>query len=291
MPKLGVHVSIAGGVDKAFERAAKLGCQTMQIFTKNNSRWQARALKADEIERYHQQQATSGIDPVITHASYLLNLASPKDDLWEKSQAALMIELKRCETLKIPWLVLHPGAHTQSGVEAGLARISKALDKVHRALPDAQVKVALELTAGQGTTLGSTFEELASIINACEQPDRLVTCFDTCHALAAGYEFRNKDAYLAMKDHFDRVIGLEKLAVFHLNDSKKDLGSHVDRHTHIGEGFIGLEPFGFFLNDPDFQDLPFLLETPKDVEFESDRENLAKLRGLVLGLGEGETSA
>ncbi len=281
MPKLGVHVSIAGGVDKAFGRAEKLGCQTMQIFTKNNNRWQARALKTDEIERYHQRQAASGIEPVVTHASYLLNLASPRDDLWEKSQAALIIELKRCQALKIPYLVLHPGAHTQSGVETGLARVSKALDKVHSALPDMQVKIALELTAGQGTALGARFEELASIINACAQPERLVTCFDTCHALAAGYEFRTEDAYQTMKDRFAQIIGLEKLAVFHLNDSKKDLGSRVDRHAHIGQGFIGLEPFGFFLNDPDFQDLPFLLETPKEIEFESDRENLAKLRGLV----------
>ncbi|OQY36117.1 MAG: deoxyribonuclease IV [Anaerolineaceae bacterium 4572_5.2] len=283
MPKLGVHVSIAGGVDKTFARAKKLDCQTMQIFTKNNNRWQARALKADEIERYHQQQAESGIEPVVTHASYLLNLASPKDDLWEKSQAALIIELKRCEALRIPWLVLHPGARTKSGAEAGLARISTALDKVHSALPDTQVKVALELTAGQGTTLGSSFEELAGIINACRQPERLATCFDTCHALAAGYEFRTEDAYQTMKEQFAQIIGLEKLVVFHLNDSKKDLGSRVDRHTHIGEGFIGLEPFGFFLNDPDFQDIPFLLETPNDVEFESDRENLAKLRGLISG--------
>jgi len=282
MPKVGVHVSIAGGVDKAFDRAEQLGCEAMQIFTKNNNQWKARELRTAEVERYHVRQKETGITPVVTHASYLLNLGTPDDTLWEKSIAALIIELKRCEMLNIPYLVVHPGAHMKSGPEAGLRRVAEGLDKVHHALPDYRVKVALELTAGQGTALGASFEELASIIERCCQPERLVTCFDTCHALAAGYEFRTEADYHAMWEQFDRVLGLERLAVFHLNDSKKDLGSHVDRHTHIGEGCIGLEPFGYFLNDSRFAALPFLLETPKDVPVESDMQNLARLRGLIL---------
>lgn len=283
MPLFGAHMSIAKGVDKAFERAVETGCQAMQIFTKSNSQWKARPLKEDEIERYHQRQAETGIGPVVTHASYLLNLATPKDELWEKSILALRVELERCETLKIPYLVLHPGAHVQSGVEAGIERVCQALDRVHETLANYRVKVALELTAGQGTTLGSSFEELAAMIEGCREADRLVVCLDTCHALAAGYDFRTETGYQEMMARFDAVLGLERLAVMHVNDSKNDLGSRKDRHTHIGEGFIGLAPFGFFINDPKLADLPFLLETPQDVEFESDRENLAKLRSLIRG--------
>lgn len=281
MPKLGAHMSIAGGVDNAFAQAVKTGCDAFQIFTKNNNQWKARTLREDEIANFHQQRDETGIWPVVTHASYLLNLGTPDDALWQKSTNGLIIELERCEMLGIPFLVLHPGAHVGSGVEAGLARVSAALDAVHRALPDHRVKVALEITAGQGSTLGRTFEELAAIIAATEQPERLVVCFDTCHALATGYDFRTKSGYDAMWDDFSATVGLGKLAVFHLNDSKNDLDSHKDRHTHISDGFIGLEPFGFFLNDARFADLPFLLETPQDVKIESDRENLAKLRALL----------
>lgn len=281
MPKLGAHMSIAGGVDKAFDQAEKTGCEAMQIFTKNNNRWKARDLRPDEIENFHKRQAETGIGPVVTHASYLLNLGTPDDALWEKSIDGLAVELDRCEVLGIPYLVLHPGAHVKSGVEAGLSRVSKALDKVHDRLPQHKVKVALEITAGQGTTLGRSFEELATIINQCALPERLVVCFDTCHALAAGYDFRTKAGYDAMWKNFEATVGIDKLAVFHFNDSKNDVGTHKDRHTHIGEGFIGLEPFGFFLNDPRFTDLPFLMETPQDEKIESDKENLAKLRSLM----------
>ena len=281
MPKFGAHMSIAGGVDKAFDQAVKTGCDAIQIFTKNNNQWKARDLKPEEVERFHQRQAETGIGPVVTHASYLLNLGSPKDDLWEKSINALIIELERCERLKIPNLVLHPGAHVGEGVEAGMARVAAGLDKAHAALPGYQVKVTLELTAGQGTTLGRTFEELAAMRNDCQAPERIAFCFDTCHALAAGYDFRTEAGYQAMMTQLEEILGLEHLAVMHVNDSKNDLSSHKDRHTHLGEGFIGLEPFGFFVNDPRLSALPFLLETPQDVKIESDKENLAKLRNLV----------
>ncbi len=281
MTLLGAHLSTSGGVDTAFDRAESLNCTAFQIFTKSNRQWKAGPLKPDSIERYHQRQAETGISPVICHASYLLNLGTPDDTLWQKSMDALVVELERCEQLKIPYLVLHPGAHVKSGVEAGLARVIEALDKVHELLPDHQVKIALEITAGQGTVLGSTFEEIAHLLDGCSQSNRLAVCFDTCHALAAGYEFRTPESYQTMIDAFDRVIGLGRLKVVHFNDSEKDLDSHVDRHAHIGEGCIGLEPFGYFLNDSRFTRIPFLLETPKDNDPEDDIRNLAKLRGLI----------
>jgi len=177
--------------------------------------------------------------------------------------------------------VLHPGAHMEQGVETGIARVVEALDLVHQRQPDYAVKIALEITAGQGTVLGSTFQEIAQMLADCQQSERLAVCFDTCHALVAGYEFRTPASYQTMIDEFDRVIGLDRLKVIHFNDSEKDLGSHVDRHAHIGEGYIGLEPFGYFLNDSRFKKVPFLLETPKDDDPGDDIRNLEKLRGLI----------
>lgn len=280
---LGAHLSVAGGVDTAFERAEKLACTSFQIFTKSNRQWQARPLDPAEIERYHRRQQETGIQPVICHASYLINLGASDETVWTKSVNALIIELERCEQLKIPYLVLHPGAHMGQGVETGIARVTQALDLVHDRLPDYRVKIALEITAGQGTTLGATFDELAQMLAACRQSERLAVCFDTCHALTAGYEFRAPASYEQMVAEFDRIIGLERLKVIHFNDSEKDLGSRVDRHAHIGQGCIGLEPFGYFLNDARFKNVPFLLETPKDDDPGDDIRNLAKLRGLIEG--------
>ncbi|MEM7347068.1 MAG: deoxyribonuclease IV [Chloroflexota bacterium] len=277
---IGAHVSTAGGVDKSFDRATAIECTAFQIFTKSNRQWKARPLKPDEIERYHAKLEDTGL-PVVCHASYLINIGATDETVWNKSLDALVIELERCEQLKIPSLVLHPGAHMKQGVEAGIANVVRGLDAVHAQLPGYQVKVTLEITAGQGTALGSKFEEIGQIIDNCEQSERLAVCFDTCHALAAGYEFRTPESYQAMIQAFDSAIGLERLTVFHFNDSEKDLGSHVDRHTHIGEGFVGLEPFGYFLNDPQFKQVPFLLETPKDDDPEDDIRNLEKLRGLI----------
>ncbi len=280
---LGAHLSVAGGVDTAFERAEKLNCTSFQIFTKSNRQWQARPLDPAEIDRYHRRQQETGIEPVICHASYLINLGASDETVWSKSVNALIIELERCEQLKIPYLVLHPGAHMGQGVETGIARVTQALDLVHDRLSDHQVKIALEITAGQGTTLGATFDELAQMLAACRQSERLAVCFDTCHALTAGYEFRAPASYEQMVAEFDRIIGLERLKVIHFNDSEKDLGSRVDRHAHIGQGCIGLEPFGYFLNDARFKNVPFLLETPKDDDPGDDIRNLAKLRGLIKG--------
>ncbi len=278
---IGAHISVAGGVDKSFDRATKLNCTAFQIFTKSNRQWKAKDLKPDEIDRYHQNQQETGLSPVVCHASYLLNLATPDDALWHKSMDALIIELERCEALKIPYLVLHPGGHMKTGPEAGLARIAQALDLVHQQLADHQVKVTLEITAGQGTHLGSTFEEIATIIETTAQSERLAVCFDTCHALAAGYEFRTPKSYETMMTHFDQTIGLDRLKVMHVNDSQKDLDSHVDRHTHIGEGYIGLEPFGYFLNDTRLKNVPFLLETPVKDDPGDNIRNLEKLWSLI----------
>lgn len=278
--QLGAHVSIAGGVDKAFTRAKEIGCTAFQIFTKSNRQWQAKPLETEVVALYRRHQHETGL-PVVCHASYLLNLAAPDETVWRKSLEALVTELERCELLGITYLVLHPGAHMGAGVEAGIARVVQALDEVHRRLPAYQVKVTLEITAGQGTALGSKFEEIAQIIAACRQPERLAVCFDTCHALAAGYEFRTPASYEQMMAEFDRVIGLDRLKVFHLNDSEKDLGSRVDRHAHIGEGCIGLEPFGYFLNDPRLAEIPFVIETPVDDDPADNIRNLTALRELV----------
>lgn len=278
---LGAHVSVAGGVDKAFERAEKIECTAFQIFTKSNRQWQAKDLEPEVIDRFQQRQKECGLNAVVCHACYLLNLGTEDEVVWQKSVDALRIELERCEQLKIPYLVLHPGSSVGGGVEAGIKRVITALDMVHERLPGCQARVALEITAGQGSTLGSTFEEIAAIRNGCRQPERLVVCFDTCHALAAGYEFRTPESYEQMIQDFDRVIGLDVLKVCHFNDSETDLGSRVDRHAHIGEGRIGLEPFGFFLNDPRLKDVYFLLETPKDDDPGDDIRNLAKLRSLL----------
>ncbi|HMQ55218.1 MAG TPA: deoxyribonuclease IV [Anaerolineae bacterium] len=282
---LGAHLSVAGGVDKSFQRAVDLNCTAFQIFTKSNRQWQAKDLTPEEIDRYHQQQQATGITPVVCHASYLLNLGTPDEVLWHKSIEALVIELERCERLKIPYLVLHPGSHVKSGPEAGLARVAQALDIIHDRLSGYEVQVALEISAGQGTSLGSSFEEIRQMIDRTKNPERLAVCFDTCHALVAGYEFRTPETYEAMIQEFDRVIGLDRLKVIHLNDSEKDLGSHVDRHAHIGEGCIGLEAFGYFLNDPRFKTTPFLLETPVDNDPEDNERNLKALRSLIKSSG------
>lgn len=280
MTLLGAHMSVSGGVDTAFDRAEAIGCTAFQIFTKSNRQWEAKPLEADVIARYQQRQQETAL-PVVCHASYLLNLGTPDEAVWHKSIDALVIELARCEQLQIPYLVLHCGGHMGSGIEAGLARVAAGLDVVHERLPGYQVRTALEISAGQGTHLGVTFAEIAQMLRLCQQPERLAVCFDTCHALAAGYEFRSMDAYEAMIAEFDRIIGLEWLKVCHVNDSEKDLGSRVDRHTHIGAGCIGLEPFGYFLNDLRLQEVPFLLETPVDDDPGDNIRNLEKLRSLI----------
>ena len=273
-------MSIAGGVDQALERGHRVGCETIQIFTKNSNQWKARPLQPDEIQRFQVGQTALDIRPVIAHDSYLINLASPNDGLWQKSLDACAEEMERCEALGIPGLVMHPGAHMGSGVATGVERVAKALNEVCRRLPGYRVQIWLETTAGQGTSLGSRFEELRQMLDGSVEPERFGFCFDTAHALAAGYDLRTRDGYDQTMAEFDRILGLGRLCAFHLNDSKKALGSRVDRHEQIGQGALGLEAFRSVLNDTRFVDRPMVIETPKGDDMAEDVVNLRLLRGL-----------
>ncbi|MEZ4770832.1 MAG: deoxyribonuclease IV [Caldilineales bacterium] len=280
-PVLGAHVSAAGGVSKAFGRAQSIDCDTFQIFTRNQNRWASKPLDEAEIEKWQTAADETSIAPVISHASYLINLGSPDDALWEKSIDALVDELQRAEALGLLGVVLHPGAHMEQGEEVGIARVAAGLDRAHAATDGFKTLTLLEITAGQGTTLGYKFEHLAAMRAQAASPERLAVCFDTCHAFAAGYDFREPSGYAAMMDEFDRTIGLDLLVCFHFNDSKGGLGSRKDRHDHIGQGAIGVSGFAHILNDPRFASVPMILETPKSDDMHEDVENFAVLRGLI----------
>lgn len=277
----GAHMSISGGLSKAFARGRQVGCETMQIFTKSDRQWAARPLLEAEVAAFKAEQAAGAIGPVVVHDSYLINLAAPGDELWEKSIAAFAHELERCAALGIPYIVTHPGAHTGSGVEAGLAREAVALNRLFEAGVGGDTMVLLETTAGQGSCLGHRFEQLARLFELVPHHDRLGVCVDSCHIFAAGYDIRTPETYAATFAEFDRVIGLDRVRCFHLNDSQKDLGSRVDRHSHIGQGCIGLEGFRLLVNDPRFTQLPMIIETPKGDDMAEDVENLSLLRSLV----------
>jgi deoxyribonuclease IV len=279
--RLGAHMSIAGGCSKAFDRAEKAGCDALQVFTKNSNQWRAKPLTDDEVALWKKREKETGIGPVVAHDSYLINLASPKDDLWEKSIEAFRIELERCAQLGIRYLVTHPGSHTGSGEEVGLRRVSEALNRLYDELPDLDVITLLETTAGQGTNLGASFEHLAIITEGVEDKTRVGYCLDTCHIFAAGYDIRTPESYADTMNQFDEILGLDRLFAFHLNDSKHELGSRKDRHEHIGDGEIGLEGFRNFVNDERFCEKPGLLETKKGEDLAEDVENLARLRSLI----------
>jgi deoxyribonuclease-4 len=279
--KFGAHMSISGGLHKAFGHGERAGCDTIQIFSKNQQQWRGKALAEQDIALFKAEQQRTGLEPVIVHDSYLINLASPNDELWEKSIAAFADELERCSALGIPYLVTHPGAHTGSGEEAGLRREAAALNRLLDAGVGGDTLILLETTAGQGTCLGQRFEHLGYLIEQAVHPERIGICVDTCHILAAGYDIRTPDACAATFAEFDRIVGIERIKALHLNDSQKDLGSRVDRHTHIGAGCVGLEGFRAIVNDSRFADLPMILETPKGDDLAEDIENLGKLRGLI----------
>jgi deoxyribonuclease-4 len=235
----------------------------------------------EDLRLFNEAKAETGISIVIGHTSYLINLAAPDPLTYDKSLKSMRIELERAEALGLPHLVLHPGSHKGEGEQAGLKKIAKSLDAVHKALPGLEVKTALEITAGQGTGLGFRFEQIARIMDTVKAPERLSVCFDTCHAFAAGYDIRTKKAYMATVREFDRVIGLKNLGVIHLNDAKKELASRIDRHEHIGKGHIGLDGFRWLLNDKRMRNIPMSLETHKGKDLKEDVENLAALRSLV----------
>jgi deoxyribonuclease-4 len=280
-PLLGAHMSIAGGVDKALLEGKRVDCDVIQIFTKSSRQWAFQPYSEEEIQAFKQNQKETGIVTVIAHDSYLLNLGSPDESLRKKSIRAFIDEMERCETLAIPYLIAHPGAHLGAGEDVGIKTIGHSLDKVHTSCRGYKVKIALEITAGQGSNIGYRFEQIRNMIESTKENDRLRVCFDTEHAFAAGYDLRTKDGYEQTFGEFDETIGLKLLVAFHLNDSKKEFHSKVDRHEHIGKGHIGVEAFRMLLNDPRFWGIPMCLETPKGRDLKEDKENLGLLKSLV----------
>ena len=283
--KLGAHMSVAGGCHNALLRGKELGCTAVQLFSKNANQWNSKPIEPESAALFKSTREECGYEPtdLMVHDSYLINLATPDDVLWEKSLAAFGHELDRCETLGIPWLVTHAGAHMGSGEEAGLERIASGLERVLSERPEQGVTVLLETTAGQGTCLCYCFEHIASVIELVSEQNRprVGVCWDTCHLYAAGIDFTDEDKYERMVASFDRIVGLDRLKAIHMNDSKKGIGSRVDRHDHIGKGTLGLEPFRFIMNDSRLMTLPKVLETPKDPEPQADLDNLATLKSLV----------
>jgi len=282
MPLFGAHMSVSGGVALAFDRLAEVGGEALQIFTANQRQWQPRLPTGEEIAAFKERWLQSPEIAVASHDSYLVNLASPKEETTEKSIASFTAELRRCADLTVPYVIMHPGSHLGEGIAAGLQRFTANLDRaIDAAETGDSVMVLLETTAGQGTNLGASFEELAEIIGASIPPDLLGICYDPCHTFAAGYDIRTPKAYEKTMAEFDRVLGLERLRFFHINDAIKGLGSRIDRHTHIGRGEIGEAGFRNLVNDPRFADHPMVLETPKSEDLHEDRENLERLRGLL----------
>ncbi len=283
MPLLGAHMSIAGGYHLALDAAHRYGCDTVQLFTKNNNQWSAKDLSADHIRQFRETLLTTKLKFLTAHDSYLINLASPLPSLYQRSLDAFVIEMQRAEALGLAYLVMHPGTPTDGDESAGLQRIVRALNRIHKRCPRFRVKILLETTAGQGQSLGWRFEHLAAILDQVLEPERLGVCLDTCHVFAAGYPLWPEDEFMRTIGRFHHLVGLQKLKVFHLNDSKKPLGSRVDRHAHIGQGCLGLEPFRLLLNDSRFRDHPMVLETPKEGPNDADMDviNLATLRGLI----------
>jgi deoxyribonuclease-4 len=276
-------ISPWGGCHNALLQAQALGCDCVQLFTRAPSQWNGRELSDEEVRLFRRTLRQSCLRQPMAHDCYLTNLASPDEALYRRSVETFLVELWRVERLGLRYLVMHPGAHLDSGEETGLARVAAALDEIHSRTPGFKARVLLETTAGQGSTLGHRFEHLARILSLVSEPDRLGVCFDTCHVFAAGYALAPAAEYQATMRSFERTIGLRRLRAFHVNDSLKPQGSRVDRHAHIGRGEMGLEPFRLLVNDRRFRNRPMILETPKEEGEESDMDavNLATLRGLV----------
>lgn len=283
--KIGCHVSIAGGIDNSVVRAGELGCNTMQIFSKNASTWREKILKEDEVESFRANLKNSNINLVFIHTSYLINLASPSDELYFKSINAFLEEMKRADLLlPDPYLIIHPGAHTGAGEEYGIQRIIRALNIILEKSADLNLKtmILLEDTAGSGTHLGYTFRQLKRMIEGARDRKGIGICFDTCHAFSAGYDLSHQEGIEQTLEEIDKYLGLERLKVIHLNDSKYPLGSRKDRHMHIGKGYIGLEGFRVLVNHKYLKDLPFVLETPKQ-DGKDDLKNINLVKSLVEG--------
>ncbi|MCH6573978.1 MAG: deoxyribonuclease IV [Bacteroidetes bacterium] len=278
---LGAHTSTSGGVSKSVDLAEKFDFTAMQIFTKNNNRWFQKSLEEKEIETFKSKLKPSKIEFVVSHDSYLINLCAKDKSILKKSRSAFLDELKRCELLGIPYLNFHPGAHLGVGESDGIKLIAESLNFAHERTKDYIVSSMLETTAGQGTAIGYRFEQLQKIIELVERKERMSVCIDTAHIYAAGYDIKDPKEFKTVIADFDEIIGLDRLKCFHLNDSKKELGSRVDRHEHIGKGFIGMKGFSNIMNDERLREIPKILETPKGKEQLEDLENLKVLRGLI----------
>jgi deoxyribonuclease-4 len=275
---IGAHISTKGGLCSVFERAAAIDASAVALFAKNGNQWKGKELTTEECANFAAQRT---VTPMLTHASYLINLATTNKEFHRKSIAAMIDELDRAERLGIHAVVLHPGAHMGAGAEAAIDQIARSLDVIHAAIPNHRVVTLLETAAGQGSCVGCTFEELGQMLARVDDKRRVGICFDTCHVFAAGYDLRTRTGYKRAIDEVEEHVGLENVGAFHLNDSKKPLGSRVDRHEHIGKGELGLAPFRYLLNDERFARIPKVLETPKTVETESDLENIRTLRSLI----------
>ena len=280
-PLLGAHFSIAKGLHHAVYTAGEYGCTALQIFTKNASTWKERILDRKDIQRFGKAKSATGIHCVASHGAYLINPASPETKKWHRSKDALRQEMIRSSQLDIAVTVIHPGAHMGAGLDAGIRQITECINAILSETTVLRSRLLLETTAGQGTSIGHTFEQLAAIVDRIERKDLIGVCLDTAHIFAAGYDIRDRNAYERTIRQFDASIGLKNLFLIHLNDSKKELGSRVDRHEHIGSGAIGLQAFACLMNDPRLATIPKIIETPKGNQATGgDSTNLATLRRL-----------
>ena len=289
MALLGAHISTAGGTENAPGRGRAIGTDAIQIFTANQNQWKANPLTEANIEGFRRGMSRGQPRVSITHDSYLINLCAAKGWQLKRAVDAFIAEMDRSESLGIDYIVFHPGAHMEAGVEQGCAAVARSLNTALASRPDHRVKLLVEITAGQGTNVGYTFEQIADILRQVTSPERMGACFDTQHAFAAGYDIRTPGDWESTLQEFDRIIGLDQLLVLHLNDSKRDLGSRVDRHEKIGKGILGLVPFWCLVNDERFADTPAVLETPVQDDSEYGEE-LELLRSLI-GAPEPETAA
>jgi deoxyribonuclease-4 len=278
---LGAHVSISGGLDKAPERGRNLTCDCMQIFSKNQMQWRAKPLDLGEAERFRESSKTHGITETVIHDSYLINLCSPDKALLKQSREAFLEEMVRAKHLGVRNLIFHPGAHMGSGEAEGLKRIAESMNWARAESGSGDVQLVLEITAGQGSVLGHSFEQLATVIGLLDDQKNAGVCLDTCHAYAAGYDLRTRNGYRQTLGRFDEVLGMDRLRAVHLNDSKAKQGSRLDRHEAIGKGFLGLECFKNIMNDKRLGKIPMVLETPGGEG--SYKEELKVLRSLAEG--------
>ena len=276
-PLLGAHMPTTGGIQRAIIEGADIGCQCVQLFTSSPQQWKARSVDEEQIALFSQARNETGLHPIVVHDSYLINLASGDDEIRAKSIRAFQDEMERCESFAVDFLVTHCGACGKETEAQGLTRLAESIDIVHHSSPDYCTRITLEVTAGQGTSLGYRFEHIRRVLDSVREPERLGVCLDTCHVFAAGYDLRGDTAYESVLDEFDTVIGLERLCVIHANDCKKELGSRVDRHEHIGRGQIGAEAFRLLVRDKRLRSIPKIVETP---DFKLHGENLRILRAL-----------